>query len=58
MCSKWFERFTSLAKPTMLVYSDNGDDYGIDNSYVNHICIMFLRVVIVIMTYRAGANLH
>lgn len=60
MCSKWLECFTSLAKPTMLVHSNNGNDYGSDNSDVNHIFIMFLRVVIVIviMTCRAGATSH
>lgn len=58
MRSKWFECFTSLAKPTMLVYSDNGNDYGSDNSNVNLIFIIFSRVVIVILTYRAGANSH
>jgi hypothetical protein len=58
MCSKWFECFTSLAKPAMLVYSDNVNDYGSDNSNVNLIFIIYLRVVIVIMTYRADASLH
>ena len=33
MCSKWFKCFTPLAKPTVLIYSDNCSKYNSECGY-------------------------